>query len=244
MRPRCTHPLARVASLIAAVLVIVALPAAASAAPKNVKYRFGSTATSVTEANTTVNVTVLRSGNARVAASVKFDVDAATTATGFTLNPVAGSTLNFASGETTKTIAVTITDNTTFDPPNKKIVLKLSNPSPGSIPAGQSKTTLTILDNDGPGTIDFSSASYSVVESAGLATVTVTRNGNPLLSEGVHYATSDGSATAPGGLHRQLGRHHVRGRRDVQDLPGADRRRPGLRGRRGRQSSRSRTRRT
>ena len=81
----------------------------------------------------------------------------ATTATGFTLNPVAGSTLNFASGETTKTIAVTITDNTTLRPPNKKIVLKLSNPSPGSVPAGPAKTTLTILDNDGPGTIDFSS---------------------------------------------------------------------------------------
>src|SRR5205814_1239657 len=46
------------------------------------------------------------------------------------------------------------------------------------------------------GTIDFSQASYDVVESAGIATITVSRNGNPLIPESVHYATANVTATA------------------------------------------------
>jgi hypothetical protein len=193
---RILAPHSRLRVMLLAVTLLAVIPAAANAAPKNVKYRFGATAYSVGEANTTLNVTVLRTGNKNVSASVKFDVDPATTATGYSLNPAAGTTLSFAPGQTQKTIAVTISDDSVFSSPNKKIVLKLSNPSPGSVPAGQQKTTITILDNDGPGTIDLDTAAYNVVECAGFATVTVARNGNPMLIESVPYSTSDGTATA------------------------------------------------
>src|SRR3982750_4274908 len=66
MRILAPHSRLRVLLLVFTLLALV--PAAANAAPKNVKYRFGATAYSVNEANTTLNVTVLRTGNKSVPA--------------------------------------------------------------------------------------------------------------------------------------------------------------------------------
>jgi hypothetical protein len=57
---------------------------------------------------------------------------------------------------------------------------------------------VTIKDNDKAGTVQFSVASYSVAETAGAATITVTRSGGTSSQATVHYSTSDGTATAPG----------------------------------------------
>src|SRR6185503_13759461 len=64
-----------------------------------------------------------------------------------------------------------------------------------------STATVTILDDDGPGTMDFSSPTYSVVEGAGIATITVTRASAANLVESVDYTTVElaagtGHATA------------------------------------------------
>ena len=104
-------------------------------------------------------------------------------------------TVTFAAGETRKTFPVTIPDDNVFNHPNKKIVFTLSG-GPARSQIKNSPQTLTILDNDGPGTIDLRQNAYSVVESAGAATITVNRNGNPLLAESVQYAASGGAATA------------------------------------------------
>ena len=59
-------------------------------------------------------------------------------------------------------------------------------------------TTVTITDNDTPGTLQFSAATYSVSENAGPATVRVTRTGTNLASNvTVQFATTNGTATAP-----------------------------------------------
>ena len=50
----------------------------------------------------------------------------------------------------------------------------------------------------GAGTIQFSAATYSVGENAGTATVTVTRTGGSSGAVSVTFATSNGTATAPG----------------------------------------------
>jgi Calx-beta domain len=96
---------------------------------------------------------------------------------------------------------VPIVDNQTFDPPNKRFTVTLSNPQPSGAPFAATikpptKAIVTILDNDGPGTIDLSSPTYSVVEGAGVATITVVRDSAPNISESVDYATSDATATA------------------------------------------------
>jgi hypothetical protein len=192
---RFINPRPRMRALLLVLALLAVVPTAANAAPKKVRFSFTTSAASVNENSGTYTLRIDRSGNTRVAASVNLAVTGTAVAgTNYTFtNP---GTVNFASGETTKTFPVTIIDNSTFDPPNKTIIFTMSGQSPGTAMLQRNPETVTILDNDGPGTIDFGSASYSVVESAGFATVSVTRNGNPMLSVSVHYATSDVSATA------------------------------------------------
>src|SRR5689334_2558062 len=169
----------RLSTLIAALIALAIIPSTASAAPKKVFFKFSSTAYSVTEGNKVFNVTVQRSGNLGVAASATVTDNAtgsATTPANYTFSP---ATVNFARGETTKTVPVTIVDNSNFEP-NHTIVLKLTAVTPGGS-GSQVKTltsTITILEDDGPGTIQLSSANFNVVEGAGVATIGVTRSGS------------------------------------------------------------------
>ena len=194
----------RLSTLIAALIALAIIPSTASAAPKKVFFKFSSTAYSVTEGNKTFNVTVQRSGNLGVAASATVTDNAtgsATTPANYTFSP---TTVNFARGETSKTVPVTIVDNSNFEP-NHTIVLKLTAVTPtGS--GSQVKTltsTITILEDDGPGTIQLTSANVNVVEGAGVATIGVTRTGSASnLSESIDYATT---ALTPGAGHATAG---------------------------------------
>ena len=121
-------------------------------------FKFSATSYSVVENASTFNVTVARSGNTTAAASIQYLDNGTGTATGGGVDyTFTGGVLNFAAGETKKTFPVTIVDNLTANAPNKTIVFRLSNATP---PGSQIKTTtatLTIIDNEGPGTLDFSS---------------------------------------------------------------------------------------
>jgi len=57
--------------------------------------------------------------------------------------------------------------------------------------------TLTIIDNDGVPTVDFSSPDYQVSEDAGAATITATLSTSSHQTVTVDYVSSDGTATAP-----------------------------------------------
>jgi hypothetical protein len=187
----------RFTPVIAALLAIALVPAAANAAPKKVRFSFSASVASVDEGAGTYNLTVLRSLNKNVSATVRVALTGtAVGGTDYTFtNP---GDITFAPGQTRKSFPVTIHDDATFSKPNKTIVFTLTAVSPtgGNVQLKNNPLTLTILDNDGPGTLEFSQSSYSVIESAGAATITVSRNGNPLLAESVHYSTSDGTATA------------------------------------------------
>ena len=100
-----------------------------------------------------------------------------------------GGTLNFAAGETKKTFPVTIVDNGTANAPNKTIVFRLANATPAGSQIKTTTAKLTIIDNEGPGTLDFSSSAYTVLEGAGVASVTVNRIGASNLKLSVDYAT-------------------------------------------------------
>ena len=178
----------RLLPLLSALIALAIVPASASAAPKKVAFKFSATTYSVPENAGTFNVTVVRSGNTSAAASVAYSDDGTGTATG-TDYSVTGGTLSFAKGETSKTFPVTIADNNTANAPNKTIVLRLSNATPAGSQIKTATTALTIIDNEGPGTLDFSSGSYTVLEGAGAATVTVNRAGASNLTLSVDYAT-------------------------------------------------------
>jgi hypothetical protein len=185
------HSLTRtILAALAVAIVLSLVPQVAEAAPKKVMLKFSATSYSVAENTGTFNVTVLRTGNTRVAASVQYSDNGTGTATGGGVNySFTGGTVNFAAGETSKTFPVTIVDNGTANAPNKTIVFKLSNATPAGSQIKTTTSTLTIIDDEGPGTLDFSSSAYTVLEGAGLATVTVNRIGASNLALSVNYAT-------------------------------------------------------
>src|SRR4051794_35432308 len=175
-------------ALFCALFTLAVIPASASAAPKKVAFKFSATSYSVVENAGTFNVTVTRTGNTSAAASIQYSDNQTGTATGADYS-FSGGTLNFAAGETKKTFPVTIVDNLTANAPNKTVVFKLANATPAGSQIKTTTAKLTIIDNEGPGTLDFSSSSSTVLEGAGLASITVNRIGasNPKLS--VDYAS-------------------------------------------------------
>ena len=177
----------RVVALLSALIVLAIVPTGALAAPKKVAFKFSAATYSVTENAGAFDVTVVRSGNTSAAASIAYSHNGGT-ATGADYSFTAG-TLNFAPGETKKSFPVTIVDNGTANAPNKTIVFKLSNATPAGSQIRTATATLTIIDDEGPGTLDFSAGSYAVVESAGVGTVTVNRIGASNLRLSVDYAT-------------------------------------------------------
>ena len=184
----------RVVALLSALIVLAILPTGALAAPKKVAFKFSATTYSVTENAGAFDVTVVRSGNTSAAASIAYSHNGGT-ATAADYSFTAG-TLSFAPGETRKTFPVTILDNDTANAPNKTIVFKLANATPAGSQIRTATATLTIIDDEGPGTLDFSAGSYAVVESAGVGTVTVNRIGASNLKLSVDYATQ-AAATDP-----------------------------------------------
>src|SRR4051794_25838585 len=184
----------RALTLFLGLCAFAVVPAGASAAPKKVAFKFSATTYSVAENVGTFNVTVARSGNTSTAASIQYSDTGTGSATGGGTNySLSGGTLNFAAGETQKTFPVTVVDNSTANAPNKTIVLKLAGATPAGSQIRTGTATLTIIDNEGPGTLDFGSTSYTVLESAGVATLTVNRIGASNLKLSVDYATQTAS---------------------------------------------------
>jgi large repetitive protein len=104
----------------------------------------------------------------------------------------AASTLNFAAGETTKTVSVLVNGDGT-DEPNETFHLNLGGAVNASISDGQGVGTIN--DDDGPG---ISINDVSVGEDAGSAVFTVSLGAPSAQQVTVNYATANGTAAAPG----------------------------------------------
>ena len=157
--------------------------------------QFSAATYSVGEGNTSVVISVSRTGGDDGAVQVSYATSNGTAAA----NPggdyeATSGVLEFLDGETTKTFSVTVTDDT-LDEANETVNLTLSNPTGGASLGSQTTAVLTITDNDPQPTLQFSSATYSVGEGGATATVTVTRSGGSNAVT-VNYATSNGTATA------------------------------------------------
>jgi hypothetical protein len=149
---------------------------------------------SVSESGGTATITVTRTGSTAEAVTVDYASSNGTATAGSDYTATSG-TLTFNAGESSKTFPVTIA-NDTRDENDETVNLTLSNPTGGAVLGGQSSATLTITDDDTAGTLQFSAATYSVNETGGSATITVTRSGGTASNVTVAYATSNGSATA------------------------------------------------
>ena len=104
----------------------------------------------------------------------------------------AGSgTLNFAAGETTKTIVVPILEDM-LDEVNETFTVNLASPTNATIADASGIGTIT--DNDAPPSLTINDV--TVNENAGTATFTATLSAASSLPVSVAYSTSNGSATS------------------------------------------------
>ena len=157
-------------------------------------FRFGSATYTVAE-GTALTVTVLRANGLGSSVSVDYAVQGSSTATGGQDYTLADGTVTFGVGITSQSIAIPTLQDTLAEG-SEKIVLKLVNPSHGAVGVPDT-ATVTMTDNDTPGTMQFSAATYGVNENAGPATVRVTRAGANLASNvTVQFATTNGTGTA------------------------------------------------
>jgi len=117
-------------------------------------------------------------------------------------------TLSWSACDTsTRIFNVPIIDNTIVDG-NHNFKITLSNPHSTAVGTNgvaqpalgfQCTAVATIVDNDvNRGVLGFSAPIYTVNENGGIATITVTRTNGSTDAVHVQYATSNGTATAPG----------------------------------------------
>ncbi len=167
-----------------------------AAAPKPGTLAFGSSAYSVTEDGTSATITVNRTGGSDGSVSVKYATSDGTAAAGSDYTAASG-TLTFANGETSNTFTVTVADDSVYDG-DKTVNLTLSNAAGGATLGAQKTAVLTITDNETaqPGTLEFSSSTYSAAEDGTSVTITVDRTGGSDGVVSVDYATSDETAAA------------------------------------------------
>ncbi len=155
--------------------------------------RFSATTYSVNEGAGSATITATLTGATGVTATVSYATSNGTALAGSDYTATSG-TLAFAPGTTARTFSVAIIGDTALEE-NETLVVTLSNPVSATL-GSPNPAILTILDDDAQPTIQFSAATYSVNESAGSATITVTLTGSTTTTATVSYATSDGTALA------------------------------------------------
>ena len=159
--------------------------------------QFVNTVASVGEAAGTVTLSVGRAGGSVGAVSVSYATSNGTAISGSDYTAASG-TLNWADGDVAlKTITVTIANDTETEA-DETFAVMLSSPTGGAILGPKSTQTVTIIDNDGPGTVAFTASGANVLESVGTLTLSVSRTVGSKGAITVNYATVNGTATAPG----------------------------------------------
>ena len=153
---------------------------------------FSSATYSVNEGAGSATITVTLSAASSFTATIDYVTAAGSATAGSDYTDVSG-TLTFTPGVTSLNFTVSVTDDALYES-SETITLTLSSPVSATI-GSNNPAVLTIVDNDTP-IADFSSATYSVDETANTATITVTLSTTPTLLGSVNYATSDNTATA------------------------------------------------
>jgi hypothetical protein len=148
-------------------------------------------AATVFEAAGTVNVAVVRSGGSTGAVSVAIATESGTAIAGQDFTAMS-TTVQFADGDSAeKIVAIPLLDDGVPESAETFKVSMVSVANPFATPL-----TVTITDDDLPGTLGLSSATYSVGEAGGSIAINITREGGSAGPASVTVSTRDGSALA------------------------------------------------
>ncbi len=152
------------------------------------------TSYSVNENGAKVTITVNRVGGSSGAVSIGYATSNGTASSSSDYTGTSG-TLSWADAETTaKTFDVTINDDSFYEG-DETFTVSLSGAT-GGASVGTASATVTIVENESgaTGTIALASSSYSVSETGGSVTLSVTRSGGSDGSVSVNYASADNTA--------------------------------------------------
>jgi len=154
--------------------------------------KFSAATYSAGEAGASATITVTRSGGTASGVTVEYGTSDGTATAGSDYTHTEG-TLVFGAGELSKTFTVPVL-NDGLGEGNETVNLTLSDPTGGATLGTTKIAVLTLADDEVA--LQFSAATYSVVEGAVNATITVVRSGPTAAAVGVNYSVSAGSATA------------------------------------------------
>jgi len=156
--------------------------------------QFSAPTSAVTEGTANVVLTVTRTGGTTGAVSASYTSADGTAFAGTDYTAV-NNTVSWGAGSSTaQTITVPITDDSDVEG-SQTFTVTLSAPSGGATLGAPATSTVTITDNDAPGTIQLSASTYAVTEGTATRVVTVARVNGVAGPATVNYATSDGTAT-------------------------------------------------
>jgi hypothetical protein len=159
--------------------------------------QFADGAVSISESENAGIFLVTRTGGAVLAATVDHARTGGTATPGVDFS-YSGGTESWDAGDlSTETVLVNLHEDT-LDEPNETIVIALSDPSTGTAVGSPSTLTVTIVDNDVAGSIQFLDSDFTVDETAGTVSLTLVRSGGVASGASVDYETSDASAKEPG----------------------------------------------
>lgn len=164
--------------------------------------QFSSAAFGATESSGAATVEVTRQGGAAGAVRVLVFIAGGTASPGvdfpWFIDYV--ESLQWADGDaSTRTVSVPILDDTVLEG-DETVHLALAFPEGGATLGSTSGSVITVADSENPlsGALQFASASFSAVESAGSATIGVTRTGGASGEVTVQVFMVSGSATIGG----------------------------------------------
>ncbi|WP_230742219.1 Calx-beta domain-containing protein [Methanooceanicella nereidis] len=145
---------------------------------------------SVNEGDGTISVSVTKSGNTSVNASVDYSTNDGT-AEAVSDYLAASGTLTFLPSETEKTVYINIVDDGIPEIPELFFV-NLTDPVDATL-SQFNVADIIINDNDLWPSVEFNLSSYTFNETDGTVTFTVIRTGNPIPAS-VNYSTNNGTA--------------------------------------------------
>jgi len=170
-------------------------------------FRFTIGSLDVSESTSSTSVTVVRTEGDTGAVSVEYETNE-DTATGGDDYATHNGRLDFADGESSKTITIAIVDDSDSEG-SETFTIDLKNPTNGSEIVSPSSAEVRIIDNesgatssatggDAPeeGALGFGASAYGIAENAGELRVYVNRRGGNTGEVTVQYATSNGTADA------------------------------------------------